>query len=117
MIPPMNQSLTVNSTRSVDENGNPITDRYGREIFEDFPVTYSAGVKQETSRIVRDNGVIHDTNFVIDVENNVPVESKMNIKFTDIDGNSHEGIIEKISEATNFAGNRILYKVLMVDGK
>lgn len=112
MKPPMHQKIWFNM--QVD-NGE--TDRYGKPILSDVEVLYKARVRRKTNEITSADGSIHNTNLEIDVPEYADVHSRQTIHYQNIDGSVGKGTIESIEDSVNLSGNRVFFKVLMVDGQ
>lgn len=92
------------------------TDRWGNPILSNESVYYPARVRKKTNVIEDSDRRLHNSNLEIDTVADAQVTSDMDINYVDADGNVGEGTIKDIEESVNFSGNRILFKVLMVDG-
>lgn len=112
MKPPMHQKIWFNT--QVD-NGE--TDRYGKPILSDVEVQYKARVRRKTNEITSSDGSIHNTNLEIDVPAYADVRSRQSIHYENIDGTVGKGTIESIEDSVNLSGNRVFFKVLMVDAQ
>ena len=113
MKPPMNQVVIAN-VPIVNENGEQITDKYGRPKTEK---QNSAARVQYRSQVVYDaQGQEQRVNLEIDLPPafNPPVGSV--IEYTTISGEYAQGTIRAKAEATNLAATRIYYRTVYVDG-
>lgn len=117
MRPPMHQKIFIKSQTALDEDGNEIKDRYGRPVYRDVEKKYPARVRRKANQVRDKEGIIYDADMEIDVPEDAPVEARMNIRFQNIDGTIQDGIIESITDSVNLSGTRVLFKVLIVDGK
>lgn len=112
MRPAMHQKIWFN--KQVDSGE---TDRYGKPILSDEAVEYKARVRRKTNEITASDGSIHNTNLEIDVPADAEVHSRLDIQYVNIDGSVGQGRIESIEDSVNLSGNRVFFKVLMVDGR
>src|SRR5690606_15400988 len=98
MKPPMNQSIVAN-VAVLDENGKPITDKYGKP--KTSPVHSKARV-QFKSQVVRDaQGVEHRINLEIDIPPGFNPDVGTSVEYTDIANRTYSGVIRAKDEATN----------------
>lgn len=112
MKPPMNQKIWFNAQVDTGE-----TDRYGKPILSDKEVEYKARVRRKTNEVTTSDGSIHNTNLEIDVPAEADVHSRQSIQYENIDGSVGKGTIESMEDSVNLSGNRVFFKVLMVDGQ
>lgn len=112
MKPPMNQEITA-EVPILDDNGQPIKDRYGR------PQTESINSKarvQFSSTWIRDQlGGEYEINLQIDLPPEFNPEVGTTVEYTTIDGMTRSGTIRGKDEAVNLAGNRVYYRTVYVE--
>jgi hypothetical protein len=114
MKPPMKQSITF-SLPKLNENGEPLRDKYGRPIASE-PQEVPARVVREVS-IVRDaQGQERRVNLEIDVPPEVEPDPGTEITFTTIGGKTETGTVVTMRDSTNLAGDRVYFRTLYVDG-
>lgn len=113
MKPPMRQKVTAN-VPVLDNNGKPITDKYGR------PQTKAIESKarvQFKSQLIRDaNGQERRTSLEIDLPKEFNPGQGDGIDYVTADGDKGNGTIVAKEEATNLAGSKVYYRTVFVDG-
>ncbi len=113
MIPPMRQKVTAN-VPILDENGNPITDKYGKPKTK--PIDSKARV-QFKSQLIRDaNGQERRVNLEIDLPRDFNPESGTKLDYVTIDRKEGSGTIVTKDETTNLSGSKVYYRTVYVDG-
>ena len=113
MKPPMKQKVTAHMP-VLDENGEPIRDKYDRPVTE---------TKTSKARVQIKNNVVLDTigseklaNVEIDLPPAFNPEAGSQIEYVTIAGNKGSGTIISKDEATNIAGSKVYYRTVFVDG-
>jgi len=86
-------------------------DRYGKYPVKEMK--YKARVRFATKIIIIPGGVNRQSKLEIDLPAIANLENGMQIKALDNFGVWHTAEIIDISDATNFAGNRILYRTVL----
>src|SRR5699024_4665180 len=113
MIPPMRQKVTAN-VPILDEDGQPIIDKYGR------PQTKAIQSKarvQFKSQLVRDAmGREHQVNLEIDLPRTFNPDVGTKVDYVTIAGNEASGTIRAKEEAINLSGSRVHFRTVFVDG-
>jgi len=110
MRPPMKQKLWYMEVLKGE------TDRYGNPITTEEPVEFPARVRKKSKGIFERDRQLHDTDYEIDVPAECDVTAKQTVHFITIEGEETSGIVEVIEDSVNLSGDRIYFKVLMVDG-
>lgn len=113
---PMKQTIYYKEVTKVDEEGKPLRDEFGREKFEEESKFSKARVLYKVNKISRNDGSFYNANVVIDIPSHVDLKKDAKIKFKDVKGHVHEGVILEVDEVTNLMGNRVHYRTLIVDG-
>jgi hypothetical protein len=103
MRPPMRNQANI----SIEDRTQP-PDRYGKYPVKD--VTTKARVKHSTEVIRREDGTTVEARLEVDLPPEINLQNGQSIKAQDNFGVWHTATIESISEATNFAGNRVFYR-------
>ncbi|GIN93326.1 hypothetical protein J22TS1_43770 [Siminovitchia terrae] len=113
MKPPMRQQVTAHIP-ILDENGEPIKDRYGRPMTE--TKTSKARVQFKSS-IIRDaKGEEKRITLEIDMPPDFNPPNGSKIEYVTMDGEKAEGTIIVKDEAVNLAGSKVYYRTAYVDG-
>ncbi|MCR1833059.1 hypothetical protein NSA56_01440 [Oceanobacillus caeni] len=113
MIPPMRQKVTAN-VPILDENSNPITDKYGKAKTK--PIDSKARV-QFKSQLIRDaNGQEKRASLEIDLPTNIDAQNGIVVEYTNANGRKVKGTIIAVDEATNLSGSKVYYRTVYVDG-
>src|SRR5699024_2548360 len=113
---PMKQTIYYKEVTKVDEEGKQIRDEYGREKFEEESKFSKSWVLYKVKKISRSDGSFYNAKVVIDIPSHVDLKKDAKIKFKDVKGHIHEGVILEVDEVTNLMGNRVHYRTLIVDG-
>lgn len=110
MRPPMKQNIYV-SVPKLDDNGNPVTDRFGKPIMGEAK-KYPARIRRGDSFIRNRDGTLTHTNLTIHCDSDVPIESKQHVGFEDVNGVRGECLIESVSDSVNLSANKVYFKVV-----
>lgn len=113
LIPPMHQSITFKEMQ-LDENGNPLTDRYGKPLPSE-EVTSMANVRSIQKVVRTTDGAVSLGDYEIDVPSNVSLKSGTKITFVTIQGEEKTGIVESVEEVVPITFNKVIFKVLHVN--
>ena len=108
--PPMHQSIFVSSPK-VDEDGNPLRDRFGNKLMG-APKRYPARVRRSDAIIRNSDGKVIQTNLEIHCGSDVPIVSKQRIGFEDVNGVQGECLIERIKDSVNLSATKVYFKVV-----
>lgn len=113
MKPPMRQWVTAHIP-VLDENGQPVKDKYGKPLTE--AKTSKARVQFKTSLIRDAKGQEKRVALEIDMPPNFNPPDGSKIEYTTMGGEKAEGTIITKDEAVNLAGSKVYYRTAYVDG-
>lgn len=113
MKPKMLQSLTLQVPK-LDSNGKPVLDKYSK------PITTSKEYKcrtREHGEVLNTTQIrIEDSNDVVDVMPDVPVQENLEVSYTTISGERKKGTIKAIAETTNLTASKVYFKTCVING-
>ncbi|MTW85622.1 hypothetical protein F3157_08095 [Virgibacillus dakarensis] len=109
----MRQKVTVN-VPILGENGQPITDKYGKPKTKQID---SKARVQFKSQLVRDaKGRERQVNLEIDLPSGFNPDNGTELDYETMAGDKGRGTIVAKDEATNLAGSKVYYRTVFVDG-
>lgn len=103
MRPPMRNKAII----SIEDRTKP-PDRYGKYPIIETEV--QARVKHSTEFVRTSSGTEIESKLEVDLPPEINLKDGQTIKAQDNFGEWHTAVIMSIDEATNFAGNRVLYR-------
>ena len=113
LLPPMHQAITFKDVK-LDENGAPLTDRYGKPLPSE-EVKSMANVRSIQKVMRTTDGAVSLGDYEIDVPTDVFLKSGAKITFVTIQGEEKTGIVESIEEVVPITFNSVIFKVLHVN--
>lgn len=113
MKPPMPHEITAHMP-VLDEQGNPITDKYGKPKTE--PKHSSARVQFKSQLVRTADGREHQVNLEIDLPPNFNPDEGTEVEGLDAGGNPFKGTIKAKEDIISLMGNKVHYRTVFVDG-
>src|SRR5690625_2241533 len=113
MKPPMPHQITAHMP-IFDEDGNPITDKYGKPKTEE---KQSMAHVQFKSQLVRTaDGREHQVNLEIDLPPTFNPEEGQEVEGIDAGGNPFKGTIKAKEDIISLMGSKVHYRTVFVNG-
>ncbi|HLR69427.1 MAG TPA: hypothetical protein VK105_20260 [Virgibacillus sp.] len=113
MKPPMPHEVTAHMP-ILDEQGNPITDKYGKPKTEEKK---SEARVQFKSQLVRTaDGREHQVNLEIDLPPSFNPGEGQEVEGKDAGGNPFKGTIKAKEDIISLMGSKVHYRTVFVDG-
>lgn len=113
LVPPMKQEMSYYSPE-LDENGNPITDRYGDPIPAQKQ-THKANVRSIQKIVRTTDGAVSLGDYEIDVLPGVFLDTGTEISFKTVQGESKTGLVQSVEEVVPITFDTVIFKVLHVN--
>lgn len=110
----MPDEITV-QTPVLDDNGNPVKDKYGRPEVEDQ--TTCARVQRKTRTIYGDDRRQYQANLEIDLPPEFDPDYGAKVEGLKVNGETFSGVIKEKEDIISLFGNRVHYRTVFVDGR
>lgn len=113
MIPPMNDTLAIFVQRLDETTGEPLRDKYGRDLEPERRETV-ARVKKTAEMIFTRSGNQVNAKLKADIPPNTLVYPGMPIEWTDRHGLLIKGVIESVEEVLNYSGKKAYWQKVFI---
>ncbi len=113
MKPPMPHEITAHMP-VLDEQGNPITDKYGKPTTK--PKQSEARVQFKSQLVRTLDGREHQVNLEIDLPPNFNPGEGAEVEGKDAGGNPFKGTIKAKEDIISLMGTKVHYRTVFVDG-
>lgn len=98
----------------LDENGNPLTDDYGKPIMDDVPVE-KARIERSTKYIQGSDGQQHKCILEVDLPPEITIAEGDGARFHPPELPSMTGTIISVIDTINLAGNRVYFRTVYIE--
>ncbi|MYL44590.1 hypothetical protein GLV94_02945 [Virgibacillus halodenitrificans] len=112
-MPPMNDNIKV-FVPMIDENGQPVTDKYGRPVFNS-PIESKARVKYTSKADYSQTDQSRETVVEANIPPTTQVQEGYDIEWTDRFHNTVREKVEGVTEALNYSGSKVYYRTIYIN--